>query len=260
MASSTQTTITHPGGTSVSVTTTTGAADAATSLGELVYFPVYAKGLQLALIAEMTGLEWTGATSTAEGPTSWAAIKATGVAPFGQMPILKTPSGLVVGQSTAIANYMGRVGNLQGASDDDFAMSQMCLAEAEDIYSMLLSKELARWKSAEARASKAEEAKAMFAEGGSMQTHLANLERLCGRAKGFTTTGQTAGEIYLYGILHQVALVAGAEILAACPKLNTWYNNLGAHEAVKKVLAGESAIGKLGPYFMNDADHAAFNA
>ena len=53
----------------------------------------------------------------------------------------------------AIANYMGRVGNLQGASDDDFAMSQMCLAEAEDIYSMLLSKELARWKSAEARAS-----------------------------------------------------------------------------------------------------------
>ena len=38
---------------SVSVTTTTGAADAATSLGELVYFPVHAKGLQLALIAEV---------------------------------------------------------------------------------------------------------------------------------------------------------------------------------------------------------------
>ena len=151
-------------------------------------------------------------------------------------------------------------------------------------------------------------------------------------------TGQTAGEIYLYGILLQVTLVAGAEILVACPKLNAWFNNLSAHKAVKKVdaclarvpralwwpeleavvtvlapswvcpaaawsqrhgatrgdggsgvamawlgpiahgavansptcacpcacwhqvLAGESAIGKLGQYFMNDADHAAFNA
>ena len=33
-----------------------------------------------------------------------------------------------------------------------------------------------------------------------------------------------------------------------------------ARPAVAKVLAGKSAIGVLGPYFMNDADYAAFNA
>ena len=48
---------------------------------------------------------------------------------------------------------MARVGNMQGTTDDDAALSQMCLAEAEDLYSIISSMELARWKSAEARAS-----------------------------------------------------------------------------------------------------------
>eukprot|EP01047_Picozoa_sp_COSAG01_P107573 COSAG01_NODE_36570_length_515_cov_23.204327_1_plen_38_part_10 len=32
-------------------------------LGELIYFPVMAKGLQLAMCAEMSGLKWSGFTT-----------------------------------------------------------------------------------------------------------------------------------------------------------------------------------------------------
>lgn len=54
---------------------TTAAPPPAPSLGKLTYFPVMAKGLQLALIAELSGLPWEGATSEAEGQMSWPVIK-----------------------------------------------------------------------------------------------------------------------------------------------------------------------------------------
>ena len=79
------------------------------NLGELIYFPVMAKGLQLACIAEMSGLPWTGFTVEESGPKSWTEIKDSGIAPFGQMPLLKTPDGLVLGQSVAIANYIAKM-------------------------------------------------------------------------------------------------------------------------------------------------------
>ena len=100
------------------------------SLGKLTYFPVMAKGLQLALIAEFSGLEWDGETKTkGDGPEDWPQLKVK--TPFGQMPFLETPEGLTVGQSVAIANYMGRKGDMLGKTDAEFAVSQMCMAEGK---------------------------------------------------------------------------------------------------------------------------------
>ena len=146
---------------------------------ELVYFPVMAKGLQLSLIAEMSGLAWTGFTVEDEGPKSWAEIKASGVAPFGQMPLLKVDGLRTIGQSTAIANYLAKLAGpkLQGESPTDFAISQMCMAEGEDIFSALGRCELANWKTIEARKSKEEEAKTLFAE--TLPAHFKNLEQMC---------------------------------------------------------------------------------
>jgi hypothetical protein len=148
------------------------------TLGELIYFPVMAKGLQLAMIAEMSGLQWSGFTTEESGPKSWGELKPTGIAPFSQMPLLKTPGGKVIGQAAAIANYIAKKAGpkLEGATDEEFAMSQMCMREAEDIYSMLGKCELANWKTPEQRDSKAEEAKELFAE--SLPAHFANLEEL----------------------------------------------------------------------------------
>lgn len=193
-------------------------------LGELIYFPVMAKGLQLACLAEMSGLPWTGFTVEDEGPKSWGEIKASGIAPFGQMPLLKTPSGLVLGQSVAIANYIAKMAGpaLEGESDNDYALSQMLMAEAEDIYSLLGSCELANWKTPEQREAAAEKAKTFFGE--QLPAHLKNLEGLArsdvsdeGKHSDcrFTSSGHTAGEIYLLGMLHQAVLAGGGLALRA---------------------------------------------
>ena len=100
------------------------------SLGKLTYFPVMAKGLQLALAAEFSGLDWEGEQKVkGDGPDDWPQLKAK--TPFGQMPFFVTPEGLTIGQSVAIANYIGRKGGMLGESDADFAVSQMCMAEGE---------------------------------------------------------------------------------------------------------------------------------
>ncbi len=146
---------------------------------ELVYFPVMAKGLQLSLIAEMSGLAWSGFTVEDEGPKSWPEIKASGEAPFGQMPLLKVGGVRTIGQSTAIANYLAKLAGpkLQGESPQEFAISQMCMAEGEDIFASLGAVELAVWKTVEARKSKEEEAKTLFAE--TLPAHFQHLERMC---------------------------------------------------------------------------------
>ena len=53
----------------------------------------------------------------------------------------------------------------------------MCMAEAEDIFAALGKCELAMWKTVEARKSKEEEAKTLFAE--TLPAHFANLEKMC---------------------------------------------------------------------------------
>lgn len=242
-------------------------------LGELIYFPVMAKGLQLAICAEMSGLPWSGFTTEEAGPKSWGELKPSGIAPFGQMPLLKTPGGMVIGQAVAIANYIAKKAGavLEGESDEEFAVSQMCMQEGEDIYSMLGKCHLANWKTVEQRAEGAEDAKALFADG--LAAHFANLDGLCkgeqnesdGKWKNckFTSTGTTAGELYLWGMIHQSVLAGGTMALNKSrsarggamelyyPKLNKWYNTLLEMDGIKKVLAGESAIGTFNVYFID---------
>lgn len=95
------------------------------------------------------------------------------------MPLLKTPDGLVIGQSTAIANYIAKKAGavLEGDSDKDYAVSQMLMAEGEDIYSMLGACNLANWKSIAERKEGEEAAKQFFATG--LPAHLKSLEGLC---------------------------------------------------------------------------------
>uniref|UniRef100_A0A7S0QY76 Glutathione transferase n=1 Tax=Pyramimonas obovata TaxID=1411642 RepID=A0A7S0QY76_9CHLO len=216
------------------------------SLGKLTYFPVMAKGLQLALIAEFSGKEWEGETKTrGPGERDWPQLKVE--TPFGQMPFLATPEGLTVGQSVAIANYIGRKGDMLGKTDAEFAISQMCLAEGEDLYNMMGAAKLQRWQAPENRLPK-EEVEKVWAEG--FPPHLANLEKLCVQPAGFTSTGTTAGELYLFGMIYQMTLMR-PDCLASFPALKKWFDTLAADPKTQKVVGGTSAIGTLAQYFIN---------
>jgi len=109
------------------------------NLGTLTYFPLLAKGLAPALCAELSGISWKGSKDVGFSFEYWGQhkdeIKAK--TPFGQLPMLETPEGMVIGQSIAICNYIGRVAGTEGANPAEFAMSQMLLAEGEDIYALM---------------------------------------------------------------------------------------------------------------------------
>ena len=67
----------------------------------------------------------------------------------------------------------------------------------------------------------------------SAPTHLAYLENLLSKSPSwpcrFSSTGQTAGELYLWAMLHQMVLVRGEDSLfAATPNLKALYSNTKA--------------------------------
>ena len=65
------------------------------------------------------------------------------------MPFLELPNGFVMGQSTAIANYIGNLAGMEGATPQDVGISQMCMAEGEDIYSLMQKYKLQKWQKPE---------------------------------------------------------------------------------------------------------------
>ena len=189
-----------------SSSTATMPADAPPSL-RLCYFDVMAKGLQVWMVANHSGLKWQGKPegfSWRDGPN---AMKPS--APFGQMPLLfvggedKAP----VAQATAIASVIGKLANTDGGSDmNDFAMSNMLLAQAEDMYNALQKGQPTLY----AKIGSGIKTDATHAElwEVTLPHHLDSLEKLCDADAGnFTSTGSTIGEMFLWGVIHQVVLL-----------------------------------------------------
>lgn len=173
---------------------------------ELRYFPVMAKGLGPALAAEFSGLPWKGSTDlnfvtgTGANPSeAWAKLKAD--SPFGQLPILTTAEGVMIAQTTAIINYIGKAGGTEGEGHD-FALSQMLIAESEDIYALL--QKVVPTVVVKSKGSQADY-DAFWAT--TLPSHLQKLEKLCAGKPKFTATGTSPGELYLFSALHQCVLV-----------------------------------------------------
>ena len=59
--------------------------------------------------------------------------------------------------------------------------------------------------------------------------------------------GTTAGELYMFGMLHQMVLVRPG-LLSSTPRLQSWYQNLLSDARVKRVLEGQSPFGELVQY------------
>jgi len=228
----------------------------------LSYFGVMAKGLAPALVAELSGRPWT-ATTFKDPATEWfgeKGLKATGKCPFGQVPLLEVPArgkapAQNIVQATAICNYIARIAKRKSGLDGDtageYALSQMLMAEGEDLYNGMQKNQTTAFVNEYGGAKNTkEEAKKWWAE--SAKGQIAMLEKLLGTTEGpaFTKAGTSVGEIYLFSMLHQMKLVHG-DILDDAKALLAWYDATKANASVAKVLNGESAAGEYKQYFMD---------
>jgi len=229
----------------------------------LTYFGVMAKGLAPVLVAELSGRPWT-ATTFKDPATEWrgeSGLKATGKCPFGQVPLLEVPArGKVpaqnLGQATAICNYLARIAKrksgLEGDNASEYAMSQMLMAEGEDLYNGLGKNQTTVFAKEYGVGGKAsvEDSKKWWAE--SVPEHISALEKLLASTGGaaFTRVGTSVGEVYLFAMLHQLKLVKGS-ILDDAKALSAWYDATKANASIAKVLNGEAACGEYVQYFVD---------
>jgi len=217
---------------------------------ELRYFPVMAKGLGPTLVAEYSGLPWKGNKELGfiarGGPpgNNFADIKES--LPFGQLPLLTTADGCMVAQTTAIVNYIGMLAGTEG-SGLDYAVSQMLIAEAEDLYAMT-NKNVPTIVAPLNQGIKGDKASYDLYWSEKLPPHLANLERLCAAGRGFD---ETPGGLYLFSILHQLCLIVPS-LLAGSKALSAWYAQTLNDPRTAKVLAGESTMGSFKQYFISE--------
>lgn len=231
---------------------------------ELRYFKGYAKGLGPALVAEYSGLEWKGNKDLGfHASSQWAALKPH--CPFGQLPLLTLANGHKIAQTSAIINALGKLGGIEGERRT-FAVSQMLLAEAEDIYQLMVKALPTRLDDGTVlrlgNAPKGTRADydAFWSE--VLPEHLTYLERLCSAGEGFDNT---PGSLYLFSILYQLELIhtdlstpqGTSGTASRYAALSSWYRSTLAADQTQKVITGRSSAGEFAQYFLSAEQAAA---
>mmetsp|Transcript_22515 Transcript_22515/g.53099 ORF Transcript_22515/g.53099 Transcript_22515/m.53099 type:complete len:236 (-) Transcript_22515:34-741(-) len=229
-------------------------ASAMTEPLKLYYFPVMAKGLGPALVCELSGLSWLGPKDLGFTRDDWPKLKESGKCAFGQLPLLEVGS-TCISQSIAIVNYIGKLAGTEGATPEDFAMSQTLLAEGEDLYAAMQKFQPTR------SVKLGEYGRDGITLKGNALAHgkfweewvpdqLQKLETLLKGKSQFTAKGETVGELYLWAMLHQMKLCK-SELFSATPKLGEFYARIAGLAGVKKVVSGASTYGEWEQYFVN---------
>ena len=234
---------------------------------ELRYFDLLAKGLGPTLCAEYSGLQYSGNVQLGHNRTVWREMKSSGAAPFGQQPLLTTGDGIIIAQTVAIINWIGSHAGTEGLRSQDgqwgsWSMSQMLIAEAEDIYNIMqmfvptIVSKLGEGTKIHGK----EKYEEFWTK--TLPRHLSLLDILF-EDRGYkapstedtlTTPDPTTGELYLFSMLYQASQACpgdkGAMITWKTPFLLSWYTSIASDKRTQRVLRGESRMGALNQYFL----------
>jgi hypothetical protein len=170
----------------------------------------------------------------------------------------RTPhwAGIRVSQTTAIINCIARKAGtkLEGTPGDQFAVSQMLIAQSEDMYSgmqkVVATKFVPQSKKGGMEAFDHFWANVIPAQFQKLETLLGGGSDAPNAGKGMWKPAETAGELYMFATLHQMVLV-NPKCLDATPRVSKFYQGLLGDARVKRVLSGASPFGEIGQYFMN---------
>lgn len=218
----------------------------------LIYFPLMAKGLGPALVAQHSGLPWKGPKGLGFDRSHWANLKTSGDSPFAQLPLCDI-DGIRIGQTCAIINYIGNKAKMNGGSGKAYAIDQMLLAEAEDIYTAMQKNVGTIYVPQDKKGGYAayQTFIANTAHGHCLMLEclLGGLQGVSSHCRGAWVPSKSAGELYLFAALHQLVLCA-PDVLNRTPKLKAWYDDLLRDPKTQMVLSGNSSFGPLEQYFI----------
>eukprot|EP00762_Andalucia_godoyi_P006908 ANDGO_08342.mRNA.1 Glutathione S-transferase 1 len=173
-------------------------APATSSSYKLTYFKGRGRAEIVRLVFAEAGVAYTDHRIEQE---EWPALKASGYAPFGQLPVLEV-DGVVYGQSIALARFVARRFHLLGNSDTDALKVDMIIDEASDIGS-----KLSEWY--RAAADKKQEVVDDMVEK-FLPMHIRYLNKLLGDNDYFLGSSFSLADIAIYNILEAVKNIAPA--------------------------------------------------
>eukprot|EP01121_Diplochlamys_sp_Union-15-3_P003312 TRINITY_DN13166_c0_g1_i1.p1 TRINITY_DN13166_c0_g1~~TRINITY_DN13166_c0_g1_i1.p1 ORF type:complete len:206 (+),score=31.44 TRINITY_DN13166_c0_g1_i1:22-618(+) len=180
----------------------------------LIYWPIRARNVLILLALHKGGIayDWDKASSWQKDQT-----------PFGQLPLL-VDGDLRLGQSLAIARYIGRKAHLLGDTDTEFGISEMLVQQYDDLYNILAKAQYSQPRS-----------EAMKVAIVNIQKSLELTQNLL---KGDTFTGKLLlGDLAIFGMLDLFVKDIKPDILDSFPKLKAFYERVAADDAVKGYLA-----------------------
>jgi glutathione S-transferase len=226
----------------------------------LAYFDVLALGLPTGMVAAHSGLPWRG-----KDPETfdWQKVKAE-EAPFNQLPLLFRPGRRTVAHSAAIARAIAAMAHRSGArpgydgsdDEDDAAVSDMLIAEALDVYAALQKGQPTCFVKMGDGGKTDTAHDELWGDTGriSLLRHFACLEKLVRddddvKQTGWFSKRRTAGEFFLWGVLHQVFLLDAAAF-DATPKLKAFYETVASMPETKPLIEGTSPMGAMRQYFV----------
>jgi len=142
--------------------------------------------------------------------------------PFGQLPVLED-GHIKLGQSLAIARYLGRRAGILGDNDADFAASEQLIQQFEDIFNAL--------SKAHNTAPRGEHMKKALDE--TVHAQLSHVEKL---AHGQTITGKVLlGDLAIWTALYIIVTDLRHDYLEHFPKLKAFYHHLAEDPNIKTI-------------------------
>jgi len=179
---------------------------------KLYYWGIKARSFAACVVAKAGGIELELDTNPDLG-----SLKASGALPFGQVPFL-VDGEVSLAQSCAIIRYLARKGGLQGASDAEFARSEMLIEEANDLFNILVKAQYSPEKSAAYDAT--------FAASGPIATQVNYLERILTAPPA----APSAGDFTITCALNLLVTLEPT-VLDAFPNVKAFYDVMIGHDA-----------------------------
>ncbi len=205
----------------------------------LLYFPGRGRAEVIRLVLAEAGVEWDehhvghGTPPAGGRPTDIAVLKATGVLPFGAVPVWEEPGGFRLAQSAAIANHLARRHGLRGAGPEEEARCDELLGAVDDV-----RLELRRLHTA-APGERAEVRAELLSK--TLPRWLGDLERLLAprlQATGFAAgAALTVADLALWYVLEMIRDNELGAPLQACPALSAFFERIAARPRIAAYLA-----------------------
>jgi glutathione S-transferase len=205
----------------------------------LIYFPARGRAEIIRLVLAEAGVEYDEhhvgrGTPPANGrPTDIAELKATGVLPFGAVPVWEEPGSLRLAQSAAIANHLARRHGLRGANPLEEARCDELLGCVDDVRVELRRIHVAP---ADRRAAVRDEILSTVLPRwlGDLERHLApSLD-----AAGFSVGGSlTVADLALWYLLELIRDNGLGAALESCPALCAFAGRIAARPRIAGYLS-----------------------